>query len=441
MNIITFNNLLILIISVVPCLCFGGNYTSYLTGNNTDIITKPSGGICLMGGSREDDNAMRWFLQKANGGDVLVLRTSGADGYNSYLYSELGVPINSVESIVCHNKLASYEPYIIQRIQQAEAIWFAGGDQWTYISYWRNTPIDSVINSAIKQRNIVVGGTSAGMAIQGQYYFSAQNGTVTSAQALSDPFNNRVTIDTSSFIKHNLLYNTITETHFDNPDRKGRLVAFLARIITDYGVFARAIACDEYTAVCIDTNGIARVFGGHPNYDDNAYFIQSNCELKIKTPEKCSVGNPLTWDLDGLAIKTYKIKGDEKGSGTFDLNTWQSGTNGIWYKWYVSDGIFFEQPGTAINCSPLSIKDNSNFSEINIFPNPIADKLTIKSSNSTIDEYNIYIFNSLGKKLQVKIIQMGNEYTLDLSNLTNGHYYLIIAKNNGKIYTRKIIKD
>lgn len=61
------------------------------------------------------------------------------------------------------------------------------GNQWTYVSYWRNTPVDSLVNKAIAERNVVVGGTSAGMAIMGNYYFSAENGTVTSGQALANP--------------------------------------------------------------------------------------------------------------------------------------------------------------------------------------------------------------------------------------------------------------
>ena len=84
------------ILSIFPFIGFAQNYTSYYTGN-TNIITNPSGGVCLMGGASEDDNAMKWFLQRANGGDVLVLRTSGSNGYNSYLYSGLGILVNSVE--------------------------------------------------------------------------------------------------------------------------------------------------------------------------------------------------------------------------------------------------------------------------------------------------------------------------------------------------------
>jgi len=369
---------LLVILTIIPFLSFGQNYTSYCTGNAKDIIANPSGGVCLMGGATENDNAMKWFLQRANGGDILVLRTTGSNGYNTYLYSGLGVTVNSVETIVCNNALASSDPYIIKKIHQAEAIWFAGGDQWTYISYWRNSPIDSAINQAIQQRNIVIGGTSAGMAIQGKYYFSAQNGTINSATALSNPFNSFVTVDSSEFINNNFLDGTITDTHFDNRDRKGRLVTFLARINTDYGVYAKAIACNEYTAVCIDTKGIARVFGRFPMYDDKAYFIQPNCELAKKAPENCTTGNPLTWNLGSLAIKAYQIKGDSTGSKTFNLNTWQSGIGGVWYNWSVSNGVFSEQTSTAINCLALSVNYPSLGSEIEIYPNPTTDKLINK---------------------------------------------------------------
>jgi len=139
----------------------------------------------MMGGATEHDEAMKWFLNRANGGDILVLRASGSNGYNDYLYTDLGITVNSVETIVFNNASASSDTYIHDKISKAEAIWFAGGDQWNYVSYWRNSPIDSLINDGLLNRNIVIGGTSAGMAIQGEYYFSAENGTVTSSTALS----------------------------------------------------------------------------------------------------------------------------------------------------------------------------------------------------------------------------------------------------------------
>ncbi|MBP7463875.1 MAG: cyanophycinase, partial [Bacteroidales bacterium] len=226
---------------------YAQSYTSYFTGSSTNVTTQPDGGICLMGGATENDEAMKWFLQRANGGDILVLRASGSDGYNDYLYAELGVTVNSVETIVFNTADAVNDFYVQTRIQNAEAIWFAGGDQWNYVNYWKNSPVETLVNNSIQQRNIVIGGTSAGMAILGSHYFSAQNGTVTSATALANPFHNLVSIGGNDFLNAGVLGNTITDTHYDNPDRRGRHVVFMARMATDFAIEPRGIACDEYT--------------------------------------------------------------------------------------------------------------------------------------------------------------------------------------------------
>lgn len=331
--------------SLVPGFLFlwaiSGNaqqYTSYFTGNPADTVTQPRGGVCLMGGGSEDEQAMKWFLERCAGGDVLVLRASGSDGYNAYLYSELGVPVNSVESIVCHNQSASDDSYILRKIRQAEGIWLAGGDQWNYVRYWRNTAVDSLINDAIVGRNIVVGGTSAGLAVMGGFYFSAKKGTVTSAEALTNPYDTLVTVDSATFIQNKYLQDVITDSHYDNRERRGRHVAFLARIRTDWAKGGKGIGCNERTAVCIDTTGLARVFGHFPDHNDRVYFIQANADIPDNQPETCLPGRPLHWYRNQSALKVYVAGGTPDGSVTFNLKNWKEGTGGHWEYWYVDAG-------------------------------------------------------------------------------------------------------
>lgn len=120
---------LIFIIVFTVQISFAQGYTEYATGSSTDVAVNPDSGICLMGGASENDEAMIWFLNKANGGDVVVLRASGSDGYNNYFYSELGVTINSVTTFVIDNEAGATNEYVISKVEKAEAIWFAGGDQ------------------------------------------------------------------------------------------------------------------------------------------------------------------------------------------------------------------------------------------------------------------------------------------------------------------------
>ncbi len=388
-----------------------------------------------MGGATEDDEAMKWFLRRANGGDVLVLRTSGSDGYNNYMYAGLGVNVNSVETIVFSNGTASNESYVRQKIAQAEAIWFAGGDQWNYVTYWRGTPVDSLINAGIQNRGLVVGGTSAGMAILGGYYFTAQNGTVSSANALANPYYNTVTVDSAAFIESDYLQDVITDTHYDDPDRRGRHVTFLSRIFEDYGVYGKGIACDEYTAVCIDTSGIAHVYGGFPTYDDNAYFIQSNCELPDASPENCSAGNPLDWNRGGAALKVYHIKGTSSGAKTFDLNDWETGQGGTWQHWSAQNGTFQESAGTPINCLPTTFSAGTN-NEIECYPNPFRRHLKIQSGIALL---GVRVVDLTGKEWMKTELNSERSASLDLSELPVGMYFVVINSEKGIVW-RSVLK-
>jgi cyanophycinase-like exopeptidase len=414
---------------------FAQSYTSYFTGNATDIVTNPSGGICMMGGATEHDEAMKWFLQNSNGGDILVLRATGSNGYNTYLYSDLGIPVNSVETIVFNNAGAANDPYVQQKVAQAEAIWFAGGDQWDYITYWRNTPIDSIINEGLLNRHIVIGGTSAGMAIQGKFYFSAANGSVTTAQALANPYHVRMTVDSLTFLKNKFMEEVITDTHYDNPDRKGRHVAFLARIFKDWSIGAKGIACDEYTAVCIDTSGIAHCYGDYPAYDEDIYFLQTNCDLSTPEPENCTAGTSLNWNRGTEAVKVYRVKGTQAGNNTFSMVDWNTGVGGTWEHWYVNNGSFQVSTGTPPNCAPVSLEENTK-EAYSIYPNPVTNGIvTISGGKEKITGISVY--DSNGKL--VKSFD-GKQAAIDISDLRAGLYLIRVLAGDG-IAQYKIVKN
>ena len=396
------------------------------------------GGICLMGGASENDNAMTWFLNRANGGDILVLRASGSDGYNDYMYSGLSANVNSVETIVFNDSTASNESYIHQKIQQAEAIWFAGGNQWDYISYWRNSSIDSLINDGILNRNIVIGGTSAGMAIQGGFYFSAMYGTVISSTALDNPFNLNVTVDSTAFISNQYLSNVITDTHYDNPNRKGRHLVFLARILNDYGIRAKGIACDEHTAVCIDENGIAKIFGDFPNYDDNAYFINPNCELMDIIPETCSANLALDWNLNNKAIKVYSVKGTPNGDNTFNLSDWESGNGGVWENWFVNQGTLNEQSGIQPNCNSLSINHSIDPNTFIVYQNEAQSQITILFNETKSPPKNLEVLNVLGGLQKTIEVINPERIQLNLNHLNKGVYFIKITYYNNQYTFQKI---
>lgn len=390
------------------------NYTSYFTGNTTDLVVNPKGGTCLMGGAGEHDNAMRWFLEQANGGDILVLRASGSDGYNAYLFSELGVTVNSVETIVFNNAQASSDTYVLDKIQKAEAIWFAGGDQWDYISYWRNSAVSTLINSGISNKKIVVGGISAGMAILGGNYFTAENGTITSQTALLNPMSSLVTVSNQAFLEVPYLNDVVTDTHYDNPNRKGRHVVFLANALTNSNEI-HGIACDEYVAVCIDTLGIVHVFGEYPQYDEKAYFLSVNCEVDNNSPEIFSANQPLTWSQNSRAIKVYKAYGTLDGTANFNLNNWQEGTGGNWENWSVENGILQETfEASAPDCNLNLSEERFKFQ----VKNPIQSHELIQLPQNV---NTIQIVNELGVNCDFDFLDTNS---IQLVKPTTGIYFL-----------------
>jgi cyanophycinase-like exopeptidase len=153
-----------------------------------------------MGAAKEQGDVMIWFLDKADGGGVVVLRDSGSDGYNNYFYTDLGVTINSVTTFVIDNSPGAIDSYVLQRVANAEVIWFSGGDKYDCTSYFKDNAMEDALNYFVNTKQGVIGGTSAGLAILGGYYFSPQYGTLTNAVALSNPYHPRVTIDHDDFL-------------------------------------------------------------------------------------------------------------------------------------------------------------------------------------------------------------------------------------------------
>ena len=298
----------------------------FLTGNAADVAKKTSPGFVLMGGGKDVDAAFRWLVQKAGGGDVVVLRASGADGYNPYIY-RMGV--DSVESMVIKTPEAARDPFVLERIRNAEALWIAGGDQWNYIRVWGASPMRAAMQAAI-ERGVPMGGTSAGLAVLGQFVFTAEKDSVTSAQALANPFHERVTVG-SDFLDIPILRGIITDTHFVARDRLGRLLVFLARILEDgKAKEARGIAVDERTAALVEPDGRVAIVGDGP-----AYFYRAAAR-----PEVCRPGTPLTF----REIEVYRVK----AGGAFDLKSW-NGRDGAAYRLSVEAGaVRSTQAGGAV---------------------------------------------------------------------------------------------
>lgn len=307
-------------------------YDYYLTGNAADASGATELGIGLMGGGTDVDALFTWMGNRAGGGDFVVIRASGADGYNQYVYDL--APFDSVETLVLQNRAASSDPFVLQTILNAEALFIAGGDQSNYVNFWKGTPVEDAIHT-LAGRGIPIAGTSAGTAVLSEFIYAAQRKSVTSSEALADPFNRNITLD-RDFLLLRYLGGLITDQHLIERDRLGRTLTFMARIVADgWATESRAIAIDRETAVLVEGDtGQATIIANADHPTPYAYFIRGG------TPEVVAPRTPLTYsNLD--------VQRAEPGS-TFDLLTW-TGTGLTSYTLNVSNGVITStQPGGSI---------------------------------------------------------------------------------------------
>lgn len=273
----------------------------YVTGDAADVASLTSAGTLLMGGGLDVDQAFQWMISKSGGGDFVVIRATGTEAYNPYIFG-LG-SVNSVETLIIKSRTAASDPFVLDKINKAEALFIAGGDQNDYVTFWKGTPVEDAIHSLIA-RNVPIGGTSAGLAILGEFTFTASNGTVDSITALRNPFNRRIALD-HDFLAVPDMGGIITDSHFVNRDRMGRLVTFLARILNDgWAAQARGIGIDENTALAVEADGNVTLLG-----TGSAYFLQTP-----GLPETCLNKT----DLIYRNISVQRMS----GAATFNLRTW-----------------------------------------------------------------------------------------------------------------------
>jgi cyanophycinase-like exopeptidase len=342
-------------------------YSYYATGDVHAAVTapasRPTPSFVLMGGGPDVDVAFRWLIQRAGiqpgtGGRFVVIRASGTDAYDPYIYysDEAGstsgkvadewvggasLGLTSVETLVIPSVKAANSQAVNDILAKANVVFIAGGDQGQYIRFWKGTKLEQTLNALIA-KNVPIGGTSAGLAVLGQFDYSALYNSATSELSMQDPYYKDITFDPNplslqgGFIAPPALKNLIFDSHFDARDRMGRFITFLSRIVapttTPGGSFgcpggvlpasssgdrtARGIGIDVETALLVQGNGdgrpvtARRVTNPTTTTESAAYFVRPSVP-----PTLCKPKTPLT-------IATVEVRKLADSNTVFDLTDW-----------------------------------------------------------------------------------------------------------------------
>lgn len=219
------------------------------------------GSVMLVGGNAESyggwsDDPYGWFVQQADSGKIVNIDVSEAsDWYPSY-FIHLGGDSSS-HGLQIPNIFSANSQFTYHDLVTADGIFIEGGDQWDYVQTWKGTLVDSAIHVVFNNGG-VIGGTSAGLAILGEIVFDAENGSLTSDQAIANPYHPRISF-TNDFL--DILPGVLTDSHFNDRGRLGRLVTMVARRAQDQGEDILGLGMGIKTAFCIGPDNIGTVYG------------------------------------------------------------------------------------------------------------------------------------------------------------------------------------
>jgi beta-aspartyl-peptidase (threonine type) len=284
-------------------------YEYFAIGNTaTPTHAKTSPGLMLMGGGRDLDAAFKWFAEQAGHGHIVILAASGADDLQKYVYHDVG-GVASVQTLVFHARAPASDPRVLAIVRHADGIFIRGGDQANYVRFWKGTPLNRLLNAHVRAGK-PIGGTSAGLAILGEWGYGAMDGgSIKSDAALADPVGSAVTL-VDHFMQLHLLQGTITDTHFVQRQRLGRLLAFVARLAHDHHTASiTGLGVDQDSVLLVDASGHARFLSWHP--DGHAWVViprrlrevehaGGRAALDAFLRARVSAGKPL--DLPGFEV-------------------------------------------------------------------------------------------------------------------------------------------
>jgi cyanophycinase len=251
------------------------------------------------------DETYRWMHKTltgsdtARGGNVIVLRAyTDEDEYSPYMQPR--GPFASVQMLgIPHCATQAQVDALAPMIDHADAVYFAGGDQSNYTPWKSSKIVDSI--RKLWDRGGVIGGTSAGLAVQGDLIYDSaaadrlhpndDSYEVDTKTAAANPLEPEISFTTGYFAWPPLA-DVLTDTHFARRDRFGRAVTFMALARTKHLLPSGniyAVAIDERSALVVDKHGIATLM----EYAGSGYRTKGAYILSDVRVAQLAAGKPL----------------------------------------------------------------------------------------------------------------------------------------------------
>jgi len=273
------------------------NKSMHLFNNCSLIDLKKRGYLVLIGGAEDkknDKTILKKVVSLNNAKTAIIIPTASsypvriAEDY-VHIFKELGVENIFIFDIRQRHE-AEYPKYI-EKVENADLIFFTGGDQFRLV----NTINETSLFAKIKERYLngaTIAGTSAGAAAAcDPIIYDGDNAGLRKGT-------------TSHFKGFGFIKNIIIDTHFVNRGRLGRLTQFLCSGTTTTG-----IGIGEDTAIIIDKDDIFEVIGSE------MVIVVNTSNLSFSDYKEVN-------DKDPIVINDIRIGFLQSGS-IFSLKEWK----------------------------------------------------------------------------------------------------------------------
>jgi cyanophycinase len=208
----------------------------------------PKGNLVLIGGGKRPAPVMAKFIELAGGpaARILIVPTASElpDTVEVYRKELASFGATNVAGLDVRTKFDAQRKALVEEVEKAGGIFFAGGDQRRIVVALGDTPVGRAIEEAYR-RGSVIGGTSAGTACMSPVMMTGDGDfkTISSKNVELSP-------------GLGLFPGAILDQHFVARQRQNRLMA----VVLEYPQFL-GIGVDEATAVWLRPDGTFQVLG------------------------------------------------------------------------------------------------------------------------------------------------------------------------------------
>lgn len=241
----------------------------------------PQGALVIVGGGGMPPGLMERFIELAGGAEapIVYVPCLEEDDASGDRFAEVIRAAGAKKVTTLHTKnrqQANDDEQFLAPLREAKGIWFGGGRQWNLVDSYQNTTAHKLMLNVL-ERGGVIGGSSAGASIQGDY------------MPRGDPLGNLNIIAEGYEQGLGFLKGVAIDQHFAQRNRFRDMTQLIATYPQLLG-----IGIDEATAIIVEGSHAEVVGRGNVSFYDAALAVNPSPTQPEPTTEKTASSDDTT---------------------------------------------------------------------------------------------------------------------------------------------------